>query len=398
MMAEDFVPRPRMGNPHQFSPFASLQCLPLARNLVRIPMVLRLIAVLAASGYPVLAQETAPQQFAKADHAAGRSYAISFPDHQGQSNFVKFTFPRETLKVVSLGLPTPAVVRSNVQQLETESNRYTLGLLKSQAALLNRQLPAGLQLRAESNPGGILLSLEGEFQAPKQDVPRIKAQNRKVLEAFQKFYEDLLSEDPAVMNALLKSGITNRTAYLAARRRSWFSQHGLVLETGRRRAYRPDYVVIARNFAPRLAPLSQSLSRPGDDPRRFLARSLAFYQSIPYETLGTGNDLEGDLGYLTPLSVVDLNRGDCDSKSVALWSLMKVRYPAVPVVLLLLPSHALLGVGITPAAGEATFDHQGRRYVLIEPAGPALLPLGRVSPPTAEAIQRREVRQVLQLP
>lgn len=357
-----------------------------------------LLALLIGVGLPLLGQEPLPQQFNKADHAAGRTYGISFPDHQGQSNCVRFTFPRETLKVVSLGLPTPAVVRSSLQQMETEANRHTLGLMKSQAALLNRQLPPGIQLRAEPNPDGIVMSLEGEFLAPKQDVPRIKAQNRKVLDAFQKFHKDLVSEDPAVMNALLKSGITNRTAYLSTKRRSWFSQHGLVQESGRRRAYRPDYVLIARNFAPRLAPLSQSLSRPGDDPRRFLARSLAFYQSIPYETLGTGNDLEGDLGYLTPLSVVDLNRGDCDSKSVALWSLMKVRYPAVPVVLLLLPSHALLGVGITPAAGEMTFDHQGRRYVLIEPAGPALLPLGRVSPSTEEAIQRREVRQVLQLP
>ena len=52
------------------------------------------------------------------------------------------------------------------------------------------------------------------------------------------------------------------------------------------------------------------------------------------------------------------------------------------------PGHAFIGLGIPSTSTDRTLNINGATFVLAEPAGPAILPLGMISP-EAEADLRR---------
>ena len=60
--------------------------------------------------------------------------------------------------------------------------------------------------------------------------------------------------------------------------------------------------------------------------------------------------------------------------------------------MVLLDDHALLGFELEPGRGDATLKHRGRTYVLAEPVGPALEPLGVIGEESQKPMQ-----QILQL-
>lgn len=60
------------------------------------------------------------------------------------------------------------------------------------------------------------------------------------------------------------------------------------------------------------------------------------------------------------------------------------------MALILLPEHALLGVALTPKAGEQTLQYGDTKYVLFEPTGPAQLPFGEIAEQSRIAIANRQ--------
>ena len=84
-------------------------------------------------------------------------------------------------------------------------------------------------------------------------------------------------------------------------------------------------------------------------------------------------------GFLLPQELLVRNAADCDSKVVLLASLLRGLYPDLPLGLVLLPDHALLGVAMPSEAGEQTLRLSGHRLLLVEAAGPANLPPGVLS-------------------
>jgi transglutaminase-like putative cysteine protease len=143
------------------------------------------------------------------------------------------------------------------------------------------------------------------------------------------------------------------------------------------RRLRPDYARIAQESLEDLRPVADAVSAltRGRPPREGLNRLLLFLQTIPYDRL---DDRATDAGFLLPLVLLAENRGDCDSKAVAFAALARLLYPDVPSALVLVPQHAFVALGLPPARGDRTLRHGGREWVLAEPVGPHVLPVGRL--------------------
>jgi hypothetical protein len=140
-----------------------------------------------------------------------------------------------------------------------------------------------------------------------------------------------------------------------------------------------DYEGLAARAADPLAGCYRALrwaAGRGAD-RRLLEIALAFLQEIPYEVPPDTARGRRTYGLYTPTEVLVGNHGDCDSKAVtfaALW-----RRVEVPLLLVRVPGHVLLGVGVSPGPGERFVRLGNRYFVLCEVAGPAKSRPGRTS-------------------
>lgn len=86
-------------------------------------------------------------------------------------------------------------------------------------------------------------------------------------------------------------------------------------------------------------------------------------------------------GLLLPLTAVLLGWGDCDTKSGLMASILS-NWGHMRLVGVGVPGHYLVGVLRIPEKGDVYVQYGGLQYVLVEPAGPAWLPPGRVAEST----------------
>lgn len=114
---------------------------------------------------------------------------------------------------------------------------------------------------------------------------------------------------------------------------------------------------------------------------------LSFIQSIPYSTLESRLTSSG-AGFNPPLKLLWENQGDCDSKMTLTAALLRALMPRIKMVLVFIDNHALIGIDIPTKAGEVTIVHEQVTYVLAEPTGPALIPLGQLAPESELAINQ----------
>lgn len=156
-------------------------------------------------------------------------------------------------------------------------------------------------------------------------------------------------------------------------------------------AVKPDHIRFINEYIEPLIPLSQaiydSVSQQADA-REYFNFLLSWVQSIPYDRLSNRADNNGG-GFLPPAVLLAQNKGDCDSKSVLTAAIARGFLPDTPMILVLLPRHALLGVALAPQAGDQTLSYDGKSYVLFEPTGPAKLPMGEVAPDSQQALANR---------
>jgi hypothetical protein len=145
-----------------------------------------------------------------------------------------------------------------------------------------------------------------------------------------------------------------------------------------------DYVAAARRSVQAMAPLARALvASAGDaDERGRLALALSFFQAIPYDEL-RDRVRNGGYDFAPPPTLLDINRGDCDSKAVALACVLRAVMPARLSAMATMPGHAILAVDVPWREGDAWVRRNGRVYIALEAAGPAMAPVGRVSPQTA---------------
>jgi hypothetical protein len=114
---------------------------------------------------------------------------------------------------------------------------------------------------------------------------------------------------------------------------------------------------------------------------------LNFVQNIPYSTLESRLTSSG-AGFSSPTKVLWENQGDCDSKMTLTATILRALMPRIEMAFIYIDAHAFIGIAIPAQGDETSINYQGINYLLAEPTGPALLPLGRLAPESEMAINQ----------
>jgi len=114
---------------------------------------------------------------------------------------------------------------------------------------------------------------------------------------------------------------------------------------------------------------------------------LSFVQSIPYSTLESRLTSSGD-GFSPPAKLLWENQGDCDSKMTLTATILRALMPRIAMAMIYIDQHAFIGIAIPAMADEVSIEYRGINYLLAEPAGPALYPLGSLAPESELAINQ----------
>ncbi|MBI3297524.1 MAG: hypothetical protein HYZ75_05140 [Elusimicrobia bacterium] len=88
-------------------------------------------------------------------------------------------------------------------------------------------------------------------------------------------------------------------------------------------------------------------------------------------------------GAMPPPQTLVLGQGDCDTKTALIASIL-LNWPNVKMVGLGIPGHYLMAYHRIPRRGDVFIEYEGLTYVMIESAGPAWLPPGKVGDNTQD--------------
>jgi hypothetical protein len=157
-------------------------------------------------------------------------------------------------------------------------------------------------------------------------------------------------------------------------------------------AIKHDHEKYAAQSAEALTPLVEAIKgmqvNPNDS-REFIAISLSWIQSIPYDTLENRMSSNG-AGFVSPKDLLQQNKGDCDSKATLFAALLRAYSASVRQKLVLLPEHALLAVAIRAKPDDVVVTQDGIEYVLLEAVGPGYFEIGEVADSTFMGIRNRQ--------
>ena len=150
---------------------------------------------------------------------------------------------------------------------------------------------------------------------------------------------------------------------------------------------KPDHVRFANESVNHLKPIASVFAKKINrrDARVIVNIVLSFVQSIPYSTLESRITSSGS-GFNPPPSLLYQNQGDCDSKVTLMASILKSILPRLDIVIIYIPNHALIGVQIPYKDNEEHIDINGIDYLLAEPTGPAIVPIGTIGDDSLQMI------------
>jgi len=189
----------------------------------------------------------------------------------------------------------------------------------------------------------------------------------------------LEARDPAALERLTRKVeervVKSKRDYLASNLRRMVGDRRIVV----------DFAAAARAQQRPLRAVTRALENmpdvPNDDRAR-VALALGFFQEIPYVTLEDKQRQGGD--FLPAPALLAQNRGDCDSKAVALAAVLRSFTHSRRLAVVTMPGHALLGIEMPARPGDTTIRDGEHAYVALEVAGPAMLPVGQVGPISAK--------------
>ncbi len=183
----------------------------------------------------------------------------------------------------------------------------------------------------------------------------------------------LEARDPASVDRLTRK-VDER---LAKSKQDYLARH--LRRTAGERRILVDFASATNALQGPLRALTKALGDVPDvpnDERARIALALGFFQEIPYATLEDKQRQGGD--FLPAPALLAQNRGDCDSKAVALAAVLRTFTRFRKLAVVTMPTHAILAVEMPAQPGDITIRQGGRQYVALEPAGPALAPVGHV--------------------
>ncbi|MBI3563694.1 MAG: hypothetical protein HY079_00700 [Elusimicrobia bacterium] len=164
------------------------------------------------------------------------------------------------------------------------------------------------------------------------------------------------------------------------RLREYLEDRGFRLEKGN--VTRIDMPLVVKKNGPQIKPLAQTFERiaaqKGYRSMDIIGTVLSFSQTaVKYRQPDDLYKGKHTGGILPPITTVVLGWGDCDTKTALVASIL-TNWSQMRMVGLGVPGHYLMAVLQIPDKGDMFVEYQGLQYVLLEPAGPAWLPPGRV--------------------
>lgn len=146
----------------------------------------------------------------------------------------------------------------------------------------------------------------------------------------------------------------------------------------------PNHPMLAQQSAPYLEdfavyffPKSTQVNSH-TDLKKQLDTLLAFIQSIPYNELQTKGQYRG-AGFMTPIQVLRNNMGDCDSKATLLAAILLKAKPQLKTAFVYIPEHAFLAIQLPATGDEQTVKIEQQPWLVMDPTGPTIMPVGKVS-------------------
>lgn len=148
-----------------------------------------------------------------------------------------------------------------------------------------------------------------------------------------------------------------------------------------------DHLQFAKKAIAHVTPIAEAIKSQfqNNRPRDVINFTLNWVQSIPYQVLEDRKTSDGS-GFNSPLKVISGNGGDCDSKMVLLGAILKNIYPSLSIAFIYLPEHALIGFELSTLKNDEYTVINGAHYLLAEPVGPALIPLAKIAPSSAQYV------------
>ena len=134
----------------------------------------------------------------------------------------------------------------------------------------------------------------------------------------------------------------------------------------------PNHAAHAARYADDVLPVAKALGAESLSQRAFAEKAIGFVQAIPYDIRKDGRDK----GFRRPLGVLARTRGDCDSKATLFLALLKAAHPDLESGFVYIKGHAYVGLGLPPKEGDLVFEADGSNWVIAEPVGPAMIPVG----------------------
>ncbi len=319
--------------------------------------------------------------------ADGVHYTVAFRDAQANTHRLGFTFPEGVYAEGKTGLPPvdPDRVRERinkpVEAYVAARRKKWRRALTARLNALDRRLPEHIRIRHSFGADGLSWSLKS------------RQASREELEAIADRIKDRIA---AVSERILDGAEADIKRYAEQVRDDVYNDYYYVRDA-ELDLLRVDYRRVARQAAPRLVPLARALAaEAGGDARARTALALAFLQGIPYDRL-TGRDAAEGTGFATPVEMLHHNKGDCDSKATALAALMRRLVPEVRTAMILLPGHAVFAADVETREGDRVIRLRGEKFVLMEPAGPARVPVGTIADSSREAFEDREIQSIVWL-
>lgn len=152
-------------------------------------------------------------------------------------------------------------------------------------------------------------------------------------------------------------------------------------------AIKPNHIDIANQSVQYFKPIKPILlsNIRVENVRAVTNYILGFSQSIPYSTLASRVTSSGQ-GFNTPFKLLWENQGDCDSKVTLNAAILRSMMPRVKMIMVFIKEHALLGIEVRPSGNDKTLVHNQVTYVLAEPTGPAIWPLGTIAESSEQAV------------
>lgn len=271
-------------------------------------------------------------------------YSYVWFDHNGERQSIDFSIDNQTVK----DLPTshanymPALIRQNIKQ---DLLQLAKGINPKRARVRIKQKGSDIDIAIRSRDEQLIAALHSEFA---------QQQTLTLKQYFREHYFEYFT------TATGESGVkADHTRYIAE---------------------------FTDALKPAAAQFYESLGNK-ITVRAYLNFVLSWAQSIPYNELN-GRATANSSGFSPPISLLNANLGDCDSKSVLVAALVRNFLPQSTFKLVLLPNHALLAINITKSDSDYAIEHSGSTLVVLEPTGPAALKVGEIGDSSQHFIER----------